>query len=111
MGRLAHGDALDFYACALGECLYSHGGARGIGGLEEGSVDFVHFCEIGDVSEENGGLNDVAEGKAGFCEDVLEVGQRAVGEFFDAAFYKFARGGVNGKLTADENHSVDFYGL
>ena len=102
----AHGDALDLNARTFRERFHRHRGAGGEGGFEERGVDLVHGGEVFDVGQEDGGFHHMVERQTGFGQHVGEIGERAVGEFSDAAGHKLAGGGIDRQLSADVDGAI-----
>ena len=66
----------------------------------EVGVDFIEGIEVIQVGDEDRGLGDVGNGKAGFIQDSLEVGQSLDSLFLHVCANDFARHGMEGHLAA-----------
>ena len=100
---LSLGDEFDLNEGALRQVLNSEGAAGGVGCGKELGIDLVHGTEVGDLAQEDGGLNDVAQVQTLTLEDGAGIEQALIGLFLDASLGEGASGGVDGQLARDEN--------
>lgn len=98
----ADGDGLDLEACAARQGGGLDAGARGERRDERAGIDLVHGGEIGEIGQKDRGLGDVLKPEAGGGEDGADVGEGALG-LRRRVVRDFARGGVRGNLSGDEN--------
>ena len=108
---LCLGDEFDLNEGALGQVLDGEGAASGVGCGEELGIDLVHGTEVGDLAQEDGSLNDVAQVEALALEDGAGIEQALIGLFLDASLRESAGGGVDGQLARDENEVASADGL
>ena len=90
---------LDFNEGALGQVA---NGKRATGRDwlgEEFCIDLVHRAEVGDVTQQHGGLDHMLEIEALALEDGAGVEQALTGLFFNASLGEGASLGVDGQLT------------
>jgi 3-hydroxybutyryl-CoA dehydrogenase len=107
----AGSDHADLYVHELGQGAYLYRFTGREVALEIFAVDLVHLAKLVHIGEEDGGLDHVAEGHAGFLENIFQVLHHLVGLFLDVAVLQVAGGGINADLSGDEEQAGCFHPL
>ena len=102
-----HGDGLDLYARPQWQGGYGEGGPGGQDGAGDvAGVDLVDGLEVGDVGQQDGGLDDVGPSQVGGGEDGADIGQGPLGLGLDAAVDEGPGGRVERDLPRDVDESA-----
>lgn len=104
-------DEFDFYQGALGEVLDGECAACRVGCGEVLGVNLVHGAEVGDVTEENGGLYHVLEIESLTLEDGTGVLEALVSLLLYASLGECAGLRDDGQLARYENEVAGTDGL